>query len=136
MSAPKVLISGSGIAAASFAFWMLKAFPDSQLTMVERCPTFRASGAAVDIRSNAVDIIRKMGVEPAVRAAHTGETGMKLVNRHGTTLLSFSATGKSEAQSITSEYEIMRGTVRIHRNLQGSWLNLLVSLGRSSLNPS
>ena len=115
MSAPSVLISGSGIAAASFAFWLLKAFPDAKVTMVERCPTFRASGAAVDVRSNAVAIIRKMGVEAAVRAAHTGETGMKLVNRHGTTLLSFSATGKAEAQSITSEYEIMRGTVRTHR---------------------
>jgi 2-polyprenyl-6-methoxyphenol hydroxylase-like FAD-dependent oxidoreductase len=83
MSAPKVLISGSGIAGSVFAFCLLRAYPKAHITIVERAPSLRLTGASVDIRSNAVDIIKWAGVEPQIREASTKETGMSFVNTDG-----------------------------------------------------
>lgn len=75
MSGPKVLVSGSGIAGGVFANWLLRAYRNAQITIVERDPTMRLTGASVDIRSNAVDIIKAMGVEPEIRKQSTKEEG-------------------------------------------------------------
>lgn len=75
MSAPKVLISGSGIAGGVFAHWLLRAYPKAQITIVERDATMRLTGASVDIRSNAVDITKAMGIEPEIRKQSTKEEG-------------------------------------------------------------
>jgi len=53
-----ILISGSGIAGSAFAFWVLRAYPDANITIVERAPSPRLTGASVDIRNSAVDIIK------------------------------------------------------------------------------
>ena len=45
-----------------FAFWLLRANPNANITIVERDPTLRLTGASVDIRSSAVDIIKWMGM--------------------------------------------------------------------------
>lgn len=63
----------------------------------------------VDIRSNAVDIIKWAGVEQAVRDRSTNEAGMQLVRSDGTEIATIRATGRTDVQSITSEYEIFRG---------------------------
>lgn len=76
MAAPKVLISGSGIAGGVFAHWLLRACPKAQITIVERDAAMRLTGASVDIRSNAVDIIKAMGAEPEIRKQSTKEEGM------------------------------------------------------------
>lgn len=47
MSNPKVLISGSGIAGSVFAFCLLRAFPKANITIVERAPGLRLTGASV-----------------------------------------------------------------------------------------
>jgi 2-polyprenyl-6-methoxyphenol hydroxylase-like FAD-dependent oxidoreductase len=47
MSSPKVLISGSGIAGSSFAHFLLKAYPKANITIVERAPSLRLTGASV-----------------------------------------------------------------------------------------
>jgi 2-polyprenyl-6-methoxyphenol hydroxylase-like FAD-dependent oxidoreductase len=83
MSAPKVLISGSGIAGSVFAFALLRAYPKANITIVERAPSLRLTGASVDIRSNAVDIIKWAGVEQQIRDASTKEAGMSFVNSDG-----------------------------------------------------
>jgi 2-polyprenyl-6-methoxyphenol hydroxylase-like FAD-dependent oxidoreductase len=83
MSAPKVLISGSGIAGGVFAFALLRAYPKANITIVERAPSLRLTGASVDIRSNAVDIIKWAGVEQQIRDASTKEAGMSFVNSDG-----------------------------------------------------
>lgn len=44
---PKVLISGSGIAGSAFAFCLLKAYPKAEITIVERAPSLRLTGASV-----------------------------------------------------------------------------------------
>ena len=47
MLSHKVLISGSGIAGSSFAHFLLKAYPKADITIVERAPSLRLTGASV-----------------------------------------------------------------------------------------
>jgi 2-polyprenyl-6-methoxyphenol hydroxylase-like FAD-dependent oxidoreductase len=109
MSNLNILISGSGIAGSVFAFWLLRAYPDAHITIVERDPSLRLTGASVDIRSSAVDIIKWMGAEQEIRNQTTKEEGIQFVHANGKALATLRATGRSDMQSITSEFEIFRG---------------------------
>ncbi|XMA16680.1 hypothetical protein WAI453_009471 [Rhynchosporium graminicola] len=104
-----ILISGSGIAGSVFAFWLLRAYPNASITIVERDPSLRLTGASVDIRSSAVDIIKWMGVEEEIRRKTTKEEGMQFVDINGKEIATFRATGRTDIQSFTSEFEIFRG---------------------------
>lgn len=106
-----ILISGAGIAGGVFAFWLLRAYPDANITIVERHPSLRLQGASVDIRSSAVDIIKWMGVEQQIRDNTTNEEGVEFVNAQGKAFATIRATGDTEYQSITSEFEIFRGAL-------------------------
>ncbi|KAK5132018.1 hypothetical protein LTR08_000439 [Meristemomyces frigidus] len=57
----------------------------------------------------AVDIIKWMGVEPEIRKHATHEEGVAFVRWNGRPIGTFKATGRSDIQSLTSEYEIFRG---------------------------
>ena len=109
MSKLKVLISGSGIAGSVFASCLLRAYPNANITIVERDPALRLTGASVDIRSSAVDIIKWMGVEGEIRTRSTKEEGMQMLDMNGKVIATFRATGRTDIQSMTSEYEIFRG---------------------------
>jgi 2-polyprenyl-6-methoxyphenol hydroxylase-like FAD-dependent oxidoreductase len=111
MSNLNILISGSGIAGSVFAFWLLRAYPNANITIVERDPSLRLTGASVDIRSSAVDIIKWMGVEQEIRNQTTNEEGMQIVDANGKAVATLRATGKSDMQSLTSEFEIFRGVL-------------------------
>ncbi|CAK1362209.1 unnamed protein product [Cercospora beticola] len=105
-----ILVSGAGIAAGVFTNCIRRAFPNNvRITMVERAPQLRLTGASVDIRNSAVDIIKWMGVEPAIRAHSTGEKGLSYVDAYGRPFATIATTGRSDVQSLTSEYEIFRG---------------------------
>jgi 2-polyprenyl-6-methoxyphenol hydroxylase-like FAD-dependent oxidoreductase len=108
-SSPKILISGAGIGGAVFAFWVLRAYPRASITIIERDPSLRLTGASVDIRSSAVDIIKWMGCEKAIRAAGTNEEGMQFVDSKGKGIATLMATGREDIQTFTSEFEIFRG---------------------------
>ncbi|TVY39180.1 Uncharacterized protein LSUB1_G004836 [Lachnellula subtilissima] len=109
MSSPNILISGSGIAGSVFAFWLLRAYPDATITIVERDPSLRLTGASVDIRSTAVDVIKRMGAEQEIRTKSTKEEGVQFVDAQGRAAATLRASGRSDIQSITSEFEIYRG---------------------------
>ena len=111
MSNPSILICGSGIAGSVFAFWLLRAYPDANITIVERDPALRLTGASVDIRSSAVDIIKWMGAEQEIRNQTTKEEGVQFVDANGKAVATLRATGNSEVQSFTSEFEIFRGAL-------------------------
>ncbi|MCJ1302137.1 hypothetical protein MMC08_004940 [Hypocenomyce scalaris] len=111
MSNLNILISGSGIAGSVFAFWLLRAYPNANITIVERDPSLRLTGASVDIRSSAVDIIKWMGAEQEIRNQTTNEEGMQIVDANGKAVATLRATGRSDIQSITSEFEIFRGVL-------------------------
>ena len=111
MTSPKILVSGSGIAGSVFAFWLLRAYPDAHVTLVERAPALRLTGASVDIRGSAIDIVKHMGLEEAIRAQTTREIGVQCVNADGGVSWQLGATGREDMQSVTSEYEIFRGAL-------------------------
>lgn len=111
MSKLNILVSGSGIAGSVFVFWLLRAYPDANITIIERAPSLRLTGASVDIRSSAVDIIKWMGAEEEIRKNSTNEKGIQFVNPDDKPVATLDATGSTEYQSITSEYEIFRGTL-------------------------
>ncbi|KAL7943570.1 FAD/NAD(P)-binding domain-containing protein [Trichoderma barbatum] len=70
----------------------------------------RASGQQVDIRGQGVPLMKKMGIEAAVRAASVHEPGTQLIDRNGKIKAFFSvAESGSGKQGFTSEFEIMRG---------------------------
>ncbi|PMD34909.1 FAD/NAD(P)-binding domain-containing protein [Hyaloscypha variabilis F] len=96
MSKLNVPISGSGIAGSVFAFWLLRADPNANITIVERDPALRLTGASVDIRSSAVDIIKWMGVEQEIRNQSTNEEGMQVVDANGKAVATLRATGNSD----------------------------------------
>ena len=111
MSNPNILISGSGIAGSVFAFWLLRAYPNANITIVERDPSLRLTGASVDIRSSAVDIIKWMGTEQEIRKQTTKEEGIQFIDANSKPIATIRATGRSDIQSITSEFEIFRGVL-------------------------
>ena len=107
----KALISGSGIAGSVFAFWLPKAYPNADITIVEKDPCLRLTGASVDIRSSAVDIIKWMGAEAEIRKHTSNEAGGQLVRPDGTAIATLNATRREDLQSVVSEFEIFRGAL-------------------------
>ena len=104
-----ILISGSGIAGPCLAFWLHKLIPTCLITILERSPTPRHGGQAVDLRSFSVPIVSRMGLLDQVRSKTTTEEGLQFVYADGITRATFLASGNIEAQSATSEFEVLRG---------------------------
>jgi 2-polyprenyl-6-methoxyphenol hydroxylase-like FAD-dependent oxidoreductase len=108
MSSLRVLVVGSSIAGPSTAYWLSKL--GYQITLLERAPSLRTGGQAVDIRTSGVTVMRKIpGLEASVRAASTGETGVSLVSSSGRSYGVIRATGDAQRQSLISEFEVFRG---------------------------
>ncbi|CAD0085306.1 unnamed protein product [Aureobasidium vineae] len=108
-TSPNVLISGFGIASSVLASTLLRAYPQATITIIERDPSMRLTGASVDIRSSAVDIIKWMNLEQQIRAKTTKEEGVEFVDESGKSFATLVATGNDQVQTMTSEYEIFRG---------------------------
>lgn len=77
----KVLISGAGIAGPALAYWLARR--GMRPLVVERTPSLRLGGHAIDIRGVAVDVIEQMGIETAVRAASTHIRTLSMVRAGG-----------------------------------------------------
>ncbi|KAJ3051656.1 hypothetical protein HK097_007333 [Rhizophlyctis rosea] len=104
-----VLVVGGGIAGPTFAFWLHKLLPTAHITILERSPAPRLSGQAVDIRAAAVPIVERMGLIDMVKKYATTEQGIDFIGIDGKVAGSFPKSGDMEAQSFTSEFEILRG---------------------------
>ena len=63
------------------AYWLVRYGFD--VTLVERAPTIRTGGYAIDIRGTAIDVIDRMGILPAVRAGHVATRQVTFVNAQG-----------------------------------------------------
>ena len=108
MAPLKVLIVGGGIAGPALAHWLSRI--GARITLIERSPKIRATGQQLDLRAQGVPMMKKMGIEAAVRAALVREAGTQLIDVTGQTKAFFPAAEHgSGRQSFTSEYEIMRG---------------------------
>src|SRR5688572_23321014 len=77
----EVLISGAGLAGPALAFWLQRY--GFRPTVVERAPDLRTGGYKVDIRGAAVEVLKRMGLFAAARAADTGMRHVTYVNPAG-----------------------------------------------------
>ncbi len=74
-------MTGASIAGPALAYWLVRYGFD--VTLVERAPTIRTGGYAIDIRGTAIDVIDRMGILPAVRAEHVATRRVTFVNAQG-----------------------------------------------------
>lgn len=107
-SAPRgrVLVTGASIAGPAAAYWLDRLGFD--VTVLERSATPRRGGQNIDIRGLATDVITRMGLADAVRAANTGEVGTRFVDGAGRTVSEFPVT-RGAGDGPTAELEILRG---------------------------
>jgi 2-polyprenyl-6-methoxyphenol hydroxylase-like FAD-dependent oxidoreductase len=96
------------VAGPTAAYWLSRA--GFSVTIIERWPTLRPGGQAVDIRTAGVSVMRRTpGMEAAVRAKTVGIEGIQIVRPNGTPYGTLRPTGNPDQQSLVSEYEIYRG---------------------------
>jgi 2-polyprenyl-6-methoxyphenol hydroxylase-like FAD-dependent oxidoreductase len=98
------VVSGASIAGLSTAYWLRRTGWD--VTVIERAPAFRDGGQNVDVRGVAREVLRRMGLFDAVKAANTTETGTVLVDGRGVVTAELPSDGAGGA---TAELEILRG---------------------------
>ncbi|MET9314939.1 FAD-dependent monooxygenase [Kribbella sp. NPDC003505] len=106
MTSVEVLVSGASIAGPALAHWLRRR--GAEVTVVEQAPGLRPGGQAVDARGVAKEVIRRMGLDAAVRAACTDTAGAYTVDAEGNVLETFRAED-NDGDGYISEIEILRG---------------------------
>ncbi|MFJ1457247.1 FAD-dependent monooxygenase [Nocardia sp. N2S4-5] len=106
MSGIRVLVAGASIAGPALAHWLHRR--GAEVTVVERASGLRPGGQAVDARGVAKDVIGRMGLDAAVRAACTDTAGAHTVDAAGNVLETYSA-DDHDGDGYISEIEILRG---------------------------
>src|SRR5215472_13834550 len=101
-----VLISGAGIAGPALAYWLTRA--GIEVTIVERAATPRPGGQAVDIRGAARDVVERMGLLGAIKAAGLDEHGFAFVDERGARQAAMPVDFMG-GEGIVAEIEILRG---------------------------
>jgi 2-polyprenyl-6-methoxyphenol hydroxylase-like FAD-dependent oxidoreductase len=101
-----VLVAGASIAGPALAHWLRRR--GAEVTVVERAPGLRPGGQAVDARGVTREVIRRMGLDAAVRAARTETAGAYIVDAAGKVLETFRADDDG-GDGFISEIEILRG---------------------------
>jgi 2-polyprenyl-6-methoxyphenol hydroxylase-like FAD-dependent oxidoreductase len=102
----RVLVAGASIAGPALAHWLRRR--GAEVTVVERAPELRPGGQAVDARGVAKEVIRRMGLDAAVRAACTETAGAYTVDVDGNVLETFRADDHG-GDGYIAEIEILRG---------------------------
>lgn len=104
----RILVAGGGIAGQALAFWLTRG--GHRVTVVERFPALRAAGAQVDLRGQGIEAVTAMGLLDAVRGKLVDEAGVAFVDARGRARATIMANTSGQGrQTLTSEYEIMRG---------------------------
>ncbi|GAB3416276.1 FAD-dependent monooxygenase [Flindersiella endophytica] len=99
-------MTGASIAGPALAHWLRRR--GAEVTVVERAPGLRPGGQAVDARGVTREVIRRMGLDAAVRAARTETAGAYKVDADGNVLETHSAEDDG-GDGYISEIEILRG---------------------------
>ena len=102
----RVLVQGASIAGPALAHWLRRY--GAEVTVVEQTSGLRPGGQAVDARGVAKEVIRRMGLEAAVRAACTDTAGAYVVDADGNVLETHSAEDHG-GDGYIAEIEILRG---------------------------
>src|SRR5690242_21335342 len=106
MSDIKVLVTGASIAGPALAHWLSRR--GAEVTVVEQAPGLRPGGQAVDARGVGKEVIRRMGLDAAVRAVCTDTAGAYTVDADGKVLETFRA-DDNDGDGYISEIEVLRG---------------------------
>lgn len=106
MGGIRVLVAGASIAGPALAHWLRRR--GAEVTVVERAPELRPGGQAVDARGVAKEVIRRMGLDAAVRAACTETAGAYTVDVDGNVLETYRADDHG-GDGYIAEIEILRG---------------------------
>ncbi|WP_327000207.1 FAD-dependent monooxygenase [Dactylosporangium sp. NBC_01737] len=101
-----VLISGAGVAGPALAYWLHR--HGFAPTVVERAPTLRAGGHAVDVRGVALDVIERMGLTGPLRRARTEMRGMSMVDQDGTEIMRSTEMALSSGRLDSADVEALR----------------------------
>jgi 2-polyprenyl-6-methoxyphenol hydroxylase-like FAD-dependent oxidoreductase len=101
------VISGAGIAGPALAHQLARR--GWRTTVVERFPERRDEGQNVDVRGAAREVAARMGIEADIRAAGTGEVGLRFLRQDGTPAASIPVSAPGEIDGPTAELEILRG---------------------------
>ncbi|WP_229660842.1 FAD-dependent monooxygenase [Marmoricola endophyticus] len=107
-SRPRALVVGASIAGPAAAYWLTRAGYD--VVVQERAPGPRPGGQNVDVRGAAREVLRRMGLEEAVRARNTGEVGTRFVDETGAAVAELPVV-EGDAGGPTAELEILRGAL-------------------------
>jgi 2-polyprenyl-6-methoxyphenol hydroxylase-like FAD-dependent oxidoreductase len=102
----RALISGGGIAGPGLAHWLHR--HGIETTIVERAPSLRPGGHAVDVRGVARRVVEDMGLMPAILAARVDERGIAIVDDRGRRTATMPA-DLFGGEGIVAEIEIARG---------------------------
>ncbi|MBM7785089.1 FAD-dependent monooxygenase [Tenggerimyces flavus] len=102
----RVLISGASVAGPTLAYWLHH--HGFEPTVVEKAPTIRPGGQAIDIRGTALDVTRRMGLLEQARAACTAMRGMSYVDENGTELFSTTEATLTGGDVDSPDIEILR----------------------------
>ena len=101
MKNKRILISGASIAGPALAFWLRRY--GFHPTIVERAPTIRPGGYAVDFRGASICVLERMGLLPDVQRMQTRIGAITIVDQNNKKLASM-------PDGFTSgELEILRG---------------------------
>ncbi|MBB6553331.1 FAD-dependent monooxygenase [Nonomuraea rubra] len=106
VSGPRVLVAGASIAGPALAHWLRRR--GAEVTVVERAPGLRPGGQAVDARGVAKEVIGRMGLDAAVRAARTDTAGAYIVDADGNVLETHRADDHG-GDGFIADIEILRG---------------------------
>src|SRR3954465_3032657 len=106
MSKIRVLVSGASIAGPALAHWLRRR--GAEVPVVELAPGLRPGGQAVDARGVAKEVIGRMGLDAAVRAACTDTAGAHSVDADGRVLETFRADDDG-GDGFIADIEILRG---------------------------
>ena len=101
-----MLVAGASIAGPALAHWLRRR--GAEVTVVERAPELRPGGQAVDARGVTREVIRRMGLDAAVRAARTETAGAYTVDVDGNVLETYRADDDG-GDGYIAEIEILRG---------------------------
>jgi 2-polyprenyl-6-methoxyphenol hydroxylase-like FAD-dependent oxidoreductase len=113
MAPLSILIVGGGVAGNALAsLLLLLPIPVTSLphiTIVERSAASCSYGQNIDVRGTGIEILSKLGVEDRVRAATTGEEGVRIVDEKNQIWAEMAADKTGRVQTGTSDVEILRG---------------------------
>ncbi|HEY0735445.1 MAG TPA: FAD-dependent monooxygenase [Herpetosiphonaceae bacterium] len=101
-----VLIAGASIAGPALALGLARY--GIQSVIVERADALRLGGQNIDVHGAGRTVVCRLGIEDEIRAATTGEQGLRFVDERDVTRAEFPAES-ADTSGFTKELEILRG---------------------------